>query len=35
MGLWVDLKKGFDIFNETKQLPHIGFLSTGRHTVNK
>lgn len=33
IGLWTDLKKGFDVFNETKQLPTIGFLSTGRHEV--
>jgi murein L,D-transpeptidase YafK len=33
VGLWSDLKKGFDIFNETKRLPFISFLSTGRHTV--
>ena len=35
IGLWTDLKKGFDIFNETKQLPSIGFLSSGRHEVEK
>ena len=32
-GLWTDLKKGYDIFNESKQLPTIGFLDTGRHDV--
>jgi len=35
IGLWTDLKIGYDIFNETKQLPTIGFLNTGRHSVNK
>jgi len=33
MGLWGDLKKGYELFNETKQLPSIGFLSSGRHTI--
>ncbi|MEN8119291.1 MAG: L,D-transpeptidase family protein [Bacteroidota bacterium] len=33
IGLWTDLKKGYDIFNETKCLPSIGFLNTGRHSV--
>lgn len=33
LGLWADLKKGYDIFNETKQRPAITFLSTGRHAV--
>ncbi len=31
--LWKDLKAGFDIFNETRQLPRVEFLSTGRHNV--
>lgn len=35
IGLWTDLKKGYEIFNETKQLPSIGFLNSGRHNVNK
>lgn len=35
IGLWTDLKKGYQIFNETKQLPSIGFLNSGRHNVNK
>lgn len=35
IGLWTDLKKGFDIFNKTNQLPTIGFLNTGRHDVRK
>ena len=34
-GLWCDLKKGFDSFNETKQLPSITFLDTGRHSINQ
>src|SRR6056297_2627581 len=32
-GLWTDLKKGYDIFNETNQLPTIVFLNSGRHDV--
>ncbi|MFA8300890.1 MAG: murein L,D-transpeptidase family protein [Hyphomicrobiales bacterium] len=35
VGLWSDLRKGYDIFNETKQLPSIGFLSSGRHSIRK
>lgn len=35
VGLWTDLKSGYDIFNETKQLPTIVFLNSGRHTVKK
>lgn len=35
IGLWTDLKKGYQLFNETKQLPSIGFLNSGRHNVNK
>jgi len=35
IGLWTDLKKGYQIFNETKQLPSIGFINSGRHNVNK
>ena len=31
--LWADLKKGYDIFNETKKVPKIKFLSSGRHEV--
>ena len=34
LGLWADLKQGFDIFNETKNLPNIVFLDTGRHRIN-
>ncbi|MEN8230533.1 MAG: hypothetical protein ABFS38_20400 [Bacteroidota bacterium] len=33
MGLWTDLKKGYNIFNEKKQLPIIEFLPSGRHAV--
>ena len=33
IGLWNDLKKGFDVFNDTKQLPSVGFLASGRHEV--
>ncbi len=33
IGLWTDLKKGYDLFNETKKLPSIGFLNSGRHAV--
>lgn len=33
VGLWTDLKKGFDIFNETKKLPTVGFLNSGRHNI--
>lgn len=35
VGLWTDLKKGYDLFNEHKQLPTIGFLQTGRHNVSR
>ena len=34
-GLWTDLKKGYDLFNETKTLPTIGFLNSGRYSVSK
>lgn len=33
-GLWTDLKKGYEIFNEKKQLPDIEFLDNGRHKLN-
>ncbi len=33
IGLWTDLKAGYDIFNKTQQLPNIGFNANGRHTV--
>jgi len=32
-GLWTDLKKGYDLFNETNKLPSISFLNSGRHNV--
>ena len=35
VGLWTDLKKGYDFFNDSKQLPSIGFLNSGRHEVGK
>lgn len=35
LGLWTDLKSGYDYFTETKTLPDIGFLDNGRHNVNK
>lgn len=35
IGLWTDLKKGYDIFNQTNQLPSIVFLNDGRHDVKK
>lgn len=31
--LWTDLKKGYDAFNKTNQLPRIVFLENGRHGV--
>ncbi|MDX2414441.1 MAG: L,D-transpeptidase family protein [Bacteroidales bacterium] len=31
--LWADLKKGYDIFNLTKQAPEIEFLNNGRHRL--
>ena len=33
IGLWTDLKKGYDLFNSTKKLPSINFLSNGRHQI--
>lgn len=35
IGLWKDLKKGYEIFNESKVLPTIGFLSSGRHSITR
>lgn len=35
IGLWSDLKLGYDFFNETKTLPSIAFLDNGRHRVTK
>lgn len=34
VGLWTDLKRSYDYFNETKRLPRIVFLNNGRHQVN-
>lgn len=31
--LWADLKIAYDLFNQTRQLPRISFLSDGRHSV--
>lgn len=33
IGLWQDLKKGYDYFNENKSLPNVRFLNSGRHEV--
>ncbi len=33
VGLWTDLRKGYEMFNKTNQLPTIKFLKTGRHDV--
>lgn len=33
LGLWSDLKNGFDSFNKNKTLPAVSFLDNGRHTV--
>jgi len=33
INLWTDLEAGYDIFNKTKQLPEIEFLSNGRHRI--
>jgi len=35
LNLWADLKRGYDIFNETKKLPNITFLNNGRHTLSR
>lgn len=34
LGLWEDLKAGYDFFNTSKTLPNIAFLPNGRHRVN-
>lgn len=31
--LWEDLKAGYDLFNEYKQLPSVSFLEDGRHKL--
>lgn len=33
IGLWTDLKKGYDFFNEKHLLPSVSFLDNGRHRV--
>lgn len=35
LGLWADLKQGYDYFNETKYLPSIVFLDNGKHRISK
>lgn len=34
INLWNDLQKGYQQFNDTKQLPSISFLQNGRHQIN-
>lgn len=31
--LWTDLKRGYDLFNHSKKLPRIGFLSDGNYRI--
>jgi len=33
VGLWTDLKKGYDYFNQHKILPNVSFLQSGRHSI--
>lgn len=33
LGLWADLKAGYDLFNENKKVPQINFLNNGRHQL--
>lgn len=33
ISLWADLKKGYDIFNQSKELPSVKFLPDGTHDV--
>lgn len=33
LSLWIDLKKGYDLFNQTKKLPRVKFLENGTHEV--
>jgi murein L,D-transpeptidase YafK len=35
LGLWADLKQGYDYFEETKRSPNVLFLDNGRHIINK
>ena len=34
LGLWEDLKQGYDYFEEKRKLPNILFLDSGRHIIN-
>jgi murein L,D-transpeptidase YafK len=34
IGLWTDLKKAYDLFNQNKDLPFIQFMDNGRHEIN-
>ena len=34
ISLWADLKKSYDLFNQTKVLPSVKFLPDGTHQVN-
>ena len=34
ISLWADLKKSYDLFNQTKRLPTVKFLPDGTHEVN-
>ena len=33
LNLWNSLKKTYDLFNETKQIPEVQFLNDGKHAV--
>ncbi|NEN25623.1 hypothetical protein G3O08_19195 [Cryomorpha ignava] len=33
IGLWTDLKKAYDLFDQSKKLPRIDFLPNGRHRI--
>lgn len=33
LGLWEDLKKGYEVFNQSQKMPKITFLGNGRHSV--
>jgi len=35
LGLWKDLKDGYDFFEGNKKLPRVGFLDDGRHSVSE
>lgn len=35
LNLWYNLKKAYDFFNETKQIPKVQFLNNGTHIVKK